>query len=373
MPYKIAILLDSIPSMVSSRGAGKHSLNMFVSLAKAGCKVDIYCVNNTNDHNPPFINNVYLFPQDEKDSLTKEFFKSNGYDFVLMDALKECSTLTLMHPHSMIYRQEVVRTPFEKFIKRIFNAHRMVTEEMKAEYIEKMNNSDDILANSQVAYEDYTKYCKMPPERVHVVHPYIEIEQEFDYKPQPVFIFGMNGTTFSLKGGFVFLKALYYLKRSGCDFKAKIIYPNYDKNMILKFFVFLYGLQKNITFLGIQGDMQDFYGSIDCMVSPSREDTFGLVILEAMASSKIAVISSRCGATDIIKDGENGYVFDFDRKPERALFEKLKYVIDNKDKLRPVYENAYATAKDCSIENHGKIMLEILDKIKQRKAAETSA
>lgn len=372
MSHKIAVVLETVPGAVSSRGAGKHSLNMFMSLGKAGCIVDIYCLQSANEQQLPYINSINFLQLDEKEELNKEFFISRGYDFVLMDILKEYSTLTLMHPHSMIYRQEVVRTPFEKFIKRIFNAHRMVTPQMKSEYIKKMNAVDDILANSQIAYEDYTKYCNMPAERVHVVHPYIEVTREFAYSPQSVFTFGMNGTTFSLKGGFIFLKALHCLKKAKRDFQAKIIYANYKKNMILRFFVFLYGLKNNIIFLGMQENMQDFYGSIDCLVSPSREDTFGLVMLEAMASGKITIISTRCGAKDIIRDGENGYVFNFDNNPEKALFEKMKYVIDNKGSLKQVYESAYATVKECSMDNHGVKMLQILDKIKQRKALEIS-
>ncbi|GAB3898590.1 glycosyltransferase family 4 protein [Larkinella knui] len=49
----------------------------------------------------------------------------------------------------------------------------------------------------------------------------------------------------------------------------------------------------------------------DVLVLPSLSEPWGLVVNEAMACGMPVVVSTRCGcATDLVKDGRNGYVFD---------------------------------------------------------------
>lgn len=46
----------------------------------------------------------------------------------------------------------------------------------------------------------------------------------------------------------------------------------------------------------------------DCLVLPSRNESFGMVVPEALASGMPAVVSDRAGAADLIAEGENGWV-----------------------------------------------------------------
>ena len=52
----------------------------------------------------------------------------------------------------------------------------------------------------------------------------------------------------------------------------------------------------------------DFYAAADVYVSPSREDSFGLPVAEAMACG-LAVVTSVCaGVAEYIHDGVDGFV-----------------------------------------------------------------
>ena len=370
MPYKIAVIAYVLGDKQSHRGAGKYFYQFFTNMIKAGCLVDVYSsiVKASDEDLEKFnLNKLVILTDEEEKSLDKKFFESKGYDFVISCGIEDYVDIVLLHPHSIIYRQEVVRTPFEKFIKRIFNAHRMVTPEKAEAFKKNLDKPDNLLANSKVAAYDYTEFCGISPDKIHILNPCVEIEKDFEYNPQDIFTFGLCGVTFSLKGGYTFLKALTVLKKAKYDFKAKIVYPNHDKNMILKFFMWFYGLNDKVTFLGYQSDMTNFYSSIDCLVVPSREETFGLVVLEAMANSKITLVSSRCGATDIIKNDENGFIFDFEKKPEKNLFDKMKFILENQKNLYSVYQNSYNTATENSLEKHGQKMVQILDKISKKK------
>jgi glycosyltransferase involved in cell wall biosynthesis len=69
-----------------------------------------------------------------------------------------------------------------------------------------------------------------------------------------------------------------------------------------------------VTFTGYLNGMElaEAYASADVFVFPSRHESFGLVLAEAIASG-LPVVSSRVGgAEDVIQHGETGYIFDVD-------------------------------------------------------------
>lgn len=73
------------------------------------------------------------------------------------------------------------------------------------------------------------------------------------------------------------------------------------------------GVDARIEFKGyVEGEpLRDLYSSSDVFILPTREDCFGLVILEAMCAS-LPVISSKYadGAFDLVTEGESGYIVD---------------------------------------------------------------
>jgi len=72
-------------------------------------------------------------------------------------------------------------------------------------------------------------------------------------------------------------------------------------------------LESKIRFPGSSPDVMRFYAAADAYVAPSLEDAYGLPILEAMACGLPVIASSRAGASEIILDGQNGFVL---RDPE---------------------------------------------------------
>jgi glycosyltransferase involved in cell wall biosynthesis len=54
------------------------------------------------------------------------------------------------------------------------------------------------------------------------------------------------------------------------------------------------------------------YANMDAFVFPSHTDTFGNVVLEALASGVPAVVTPDGGPAGIVKDGESGFVVDDD-------------------------------------------------------------
>lgn len=72
------------------------------------------------------------------------------------------------------------------------------------------------------------------------------------------------------------------------------------------------GLQDRVYFLGALHDVTPAYRAADCLAHPTLEDTFGMVVLEAMAHGLPVVVSAVqfCGITDFLTHGMDAYVLD---------------------------------------------------------------
>jgi glycosyltransferase involved in cell wall biosynthesis len=60
-------------------------------------------------------------------------------------------------------------------------------------------------------------------------------------------------------------------------------------------------------------DLTRAYAEMDIFVFPSSTDTFGNVVLEALASGVPCVVTSSGGPKFIVRDGETGFVTDTER------------------------------------------------------------
>lgn len=91
-------------------------------------------------------------------------------------------------------------------------------------------------------------------------------------------------------------------------------------------------------------DLEKQYKSADVFVLPSIEDGFGLVAGEALSYGTPVIVSSNCGASDIITDGYNGFIvppFNSD-----AIKLKLEQLAKDKTLLSKLSQNAFESLKD---------------------------
>jgi len=65
-------------------------------------------------------------------------------------------------------------------------------------------------------------------------------------------------------------------------------------------------------------ELASAFASADAFIFPSRTETLGLVLLEAMAAGCPVVAAASGGITDIVTDGVNGYLFD-PQDPQGAI------------------------------------------------------
>lgn len=86
----------------------------------------------------------------------------------------------------------------------------------------------------------------------------------------------------------------------------------------------------------LQGvELATAYASADAFIFPSRTETLGLVLLEAMAAGCPVVAARSGGIPDIVVDGVNGYLFD-PKDPQGAICATVKLLAaqQEREKLR---------------------------------------
>ncbi|MCK4306632.1 glycosyltransferase family 4 protein [candidate division WOR-3 bacterium] len=96
-------------------------------------------------------------------------------------------------------------------------------------------------------------------------------------------------------------------------------------------------------------DVPKYYASCDVFCSPATDrESFGIVLLEAMASGKVVLASNIAGYKEVVNDGEDGLLVE-PKNPE-ALAQKLIEVLTNKELMTRLGKNGRKTALKYSWE-----------------------
>jgi len=73
------------------------------------------------------------------------------------------------------------------------------------------------------------------------------------------------------------------------------------------------GVEGHVAFLGhlSEAELQERYRKADVFAMPSRQEGFGIVYLEAMSYGKPVLAAACGGATDIVSDGQTGFLVPY--------------------------------------------------------------
>jgi len=353
---KIGIVFYKFASKNFSSGGEKVNFLIIQALFELGYKIDLFCdFSDATEHE--YIENFYV------GNGKQEIFNKNkeNYEFTLSNGLFAITDYSYVHENSRGYRTQVVRSKFENFFAKILNYSRykkmlneIESEKKQREHIKKF------LVPSVFLKKDLTEIVGIPKEKIFIIPPPISFPENFVKKQNDIFTFGLVARGFDVKGGWLFICGLLNLKFRNIKFKVKIICSNKRKN--LEFICKIMGLSNRIEFIDFQEDINEFYQNIDCLVMPSKRESFGMVAAEAALRKIPIIVSSRCGIKDYIEDGENGFIFNFEFTPIRNLVKKMVYVTQNQDKLEAITNNAYEGISKLDYEFFKKNLKMVIEK-----------
>lgn len=154
-----------------------------------------------------------------------------------------------------------------------------------------------------------------------------QMREEFGLTESDKFIVSI-GELDDNKNHITVIKALATLGRK--DFKYVVCGVGPNKDMLLAE-AECTGLKENVILAGYRSDIPDVLNAADIFVFPSFHEGMPVSALEAMACSLPVVCSAIRGNVDVVKDGDNGYLF----KPSDVdtLSRQIALLMDN-DALR---------------------------------------
>ena len=122
---------------------------------------------------------------------------------------------------------------------------------------------------------------------------------------------------------------------------------------------------ERIAWAGEVSDMPAFYRSCDLVVVPSRSESFGRTVIEAMACSLPVVATRVGGIPEILDDGKNGLLVD--HEDENALHSAVKALLENPTLRKRLGDTAYKKAQaEYSDVVHARRILEVVNGVKKQ-------
>jgi len=232
-----------------------------------------------------------------------------------------------------------IKTPIkrEKFFAKFIDFFIVLTEKAYRLYKKEYSNKRLEIIHNGIVLDDYT-----------FVADKNKLRSVFNIKDEEIIV-GMVGRLVEGKGLSDFIKAAKILI-SG-EQKLKFIIVGSSAGEEKKYEIYLKGmvrdlnLGQNVLFAGWREDAKQVMSIFDILVHPSSTfpEGFPLTIIEGMALSKPLVVTDVPGSSEIVKDGETGYVVP-SSNPEQ-LSSAIKKIIDDKEFAKKMGENGRERVK----------------------------
>lgn len=176
--------------------------------------------------------------------------------------------------------------------------------------------ADACISNSTAGKAYLTKVLNAPEDRT-FAHPYevpsgkaLQTETIASTQTLPTFLY--VGSLTPRKGVHLLLQACVLLEQQGVhNYRLMVVGDGVQRDE-LQTFGNEHGLGDRIQWIGRveYHQLGGYFQQAHAFVLPTLEDTWGVVVLEAMVLGKPVICSQWAGAVELIEDGINGYRFD---------------------------------------------------------------
>lgn len=186
--------------------------------------------------------------------------------------------------------------------------------------------ADHVLTVSELARQTYLE-AGVPAEKVHAVTLGADLElfsPDGAQKSGPVtFLFA--GATIRRKGFDLLVEAFGAVRSSNSDVRLRIVGPRGDLGHLI---------HSRIDFLGpmTQPELAAELRRTDVLVLPSRNDSYAMVVAEALASGTPVLVSEMVGAKDLVTEGRTGWIVPVE--DAAALAERMAWCARHPEEVR---------------------------------------
>jgi D-inositol-3-phosphate glycosyltransferase len=328
--------------VLSAGGMNIYVLNLSNYLGKMGHKIDIYTrVHKTNDEKIIKLHeNVRIIHLRGREVSNTDYYSRNLLEFIRKNKLR----YDIFHAH--YFYSGVIGLLLRTHLKipQLVTFHSLgKTKELyigikdkKRIPLEKkvIEAADGIVASTELEKNDLKEYYQTKGAKIFVVSPGVN---HYLFKPQDKFssrkklllpknkkIILFVGRIDPIKGITLLIEAISALTKIyptfqdnfrvlliGGDIKSSIFWQNQEVKKI-KQLIAQKELECCIKFIGSKPHrvLPYYYSASDVVVAPSLYESFGLVVLEAMATGACILASRAGGLKYLVKDRVNGRLFE---------------------------------------------------------------
>ena len=234
----------------------------------------------------------------------------------------------IVHTHDRIFRADIVTVhsiPHRIWVKEIRCKWIPSLFDLATSWVERRmfgkGGCKMVLPVSSLAAE---KLCAIYPAlrgKIEVMPPGIDLvkfgQSRFDWRQEVRQEFGIGrddllvifvGMNFELKGLVPLMRAIALAQHQLTAKKISLLVVGKGAAKRFQEVAHGLGIGANVFFAGIRRDMERIYQAGDVFCLLSQFDTFGMVVLEALAAGLPVIVSTQVGAKDLIREGENGFV-----------------------------------------------------------------
>ena len=181
----------------------------------------------------------------------------------------------------------------------------------------------------------------------------------FDTLQHPVFMF--VGSIIPRKGVQCLVEACKQLKATMKNPFTVLIVGEGDQRAELQHLSHVYGLDDEIQWVGRvdYSALGTYFHHADVFVLPTLEDTWGMVVLEAMLLGKPIICSKGAGASELIEDGQNGYAFIANDAEDLAS--KMQHFIQAPHRIRQMGQYSKDTMDRYTPKAAAEMMSEVIE------------
>lgn len=237
--------------------------------------------------------------------------------------------------------------------------------------------ADACISNSQAGRQYLVDVLGAPPELA-FVQPYevpderslgavnTELKQvspnhnlTFTDLAHPTFLF--VGGVVPRKGVKCLLEACKQLKATGHSKFNVLVVGDGSQFAELQAFTRQHQLDDCVIWVGRVNydDIGTYFHHADVFVLPTLEDTWGMVVLEAMLMGKAILCSTGAGASELVQEGKNGYCFAPEQPQELAA--AMELLLTNPDQIAAMGQRSQAIMQQYTPQAAAEAMAKVID------------
>jgi glycosyltransferase involved in cell wall biosynthesis len=130
----------------------------------------------------------------------------------------------------------------------------------------------------------------------------------------------------------------------------KVLFIGIEKDFSLSHLVKNLGIKNQIYYTGFQKDVAPYYKIISLNIVPSVTEGLSQTILESLLYEVPVVATNAGGNPEIIRDGENGFLYKY--KNTKELAAKIKILFEDRELRNSIIANGKRTVReDFNMEN----------------------